>query len=90
MILCKEVDMNTSEGIYIQGSDVVRKLFLKLGFLYTVQMDSEPDFHGPFQELLKEFGITYTLSSLYNPEWNGLEEYYMGIAKLLLKKIIDS
>ena len=69
--------------------DMVRKLFLKLSILFTVQMDGGLEFHGPFQALLKEFRIEYTPSSLYNPESNGLAERYMGLTKLLLKDCLD-
>ena len=33
---------------------MVRKLFVKMGILYNIQMDGGPEFCGPFQALLEE------------------------------------
>ena len=62
---------------------------MKLGIPYTVRIDGGSEFQGPFQELLKEFGIPYTPSSPYNLECNGMVECFVGIMKLLLKKTLD-
>ena len=57
---CEPLGMKTSLK---QVSDIVKKIFIKMGIPFHVRMDGGPHFRGPFNELLEEFKIPYTPSS---------------------------
>ena len=84
---CEPLGKKTSSK---QVSDIVRKIFIKMGIPFHVRMDGGSHFRGPFNELLEEFKIPYTPSSPNNPESSGLVECFVGTAKLLLEKTLEA
>ena len=72
-MLCENMGKHTTSK---EISNVVRKLFFKLGISYSVHSDGDPEFRGPFQELLEEFKIPHTPSSPYNLEANRYARCY--------------
>ena len=83
----KPLDKSTSSK---EVAGVTRKIFLKCGNPYRVCCDGEPEFRGPFKDMLEEFHIQYTPILPYNSPSDGLAERHVGITKTLLKMSIDS
>ena len=51
-IWCENMGKHTS---FKEVSNVVLKLFFKLGIPYSINFDGRPEFRGPIQEPLEEF-----------------------------------
>ena len=80
--LCENLKRTTTEGVV----SVWEEWFYKFGFPSRLCNDNSPKFCCGFSAWCKELGISHELSSVYNPESNGLVEKGVGVLKEMLKK----